>query len=903
MDISTSNKLKPITYNEIEKNTGLFNEKIQLFNIEDSKDSVDLRINIEKAFDTNDKVTKKFFDKFKSIHKKLQKGISGIDKQEDIEWYASVILNRLMFVYFLQKHFVIQNNPDFLLAKFEIVRKTNKDYFKDFLLPLFFYGFAKRDNNPFKQEFVKQYGEIRYLNGGLFYPHQIERKYYIESSNTDPRSEKYLNTVISIDAEVLFEILKFLNGYSWYLDNRPMKEDTDINPDVLGYIFEKYINQKELGAYYTKEDITEYIAKNTIIPFIFNKLRNNGFTAPDPTSMITYNEDIIGNMADYIEQLNDFKTLKFLYNDLLSELSVLDPSVGSGAFLFAALNILLPIYRKTVFKLKTFKNSHADDIWLQTLCQTLEMHSEEYYLTKHIILNNLYGVDIVEEAAEICKLRLFLQLASHLPDITSIEPLPDIDFNIYAGNSLVGGLSWEDLQNNYTMDLFTSANRDKIKENINSLSELKHEYKIVNEQIVQLAALKEEYKKIQQEEQNEERLKQLKDSIQFLEHEINSQIKVGIENPFHWFIEFDYILKKGGFDVIIGNPPYVLANKIKEYKVAGFKTESCGDLYGYMIERSFSLIKDLSYFGMIVPISLISTDGFNSVRELISNNSDKCWSSSYSMRPGKLFDFVDKHLCIWISKYVKLSKECLIYSTKYNRWNSEDRPQLFPNLKYVNINPGIIYNDSIPKIGLDIEKSILSKLLNHVSIGSQTVSNSDSIVYHTRKLRYFVQFIDTPPKIIHEDGINRPTSELKTIYFRNETEGNIALAAFCSTLFFWYYIVYSDCRNVNKREVHSFPLDFSKIDDKTKAQLALLSKELMFNLQNNSEMKLINYKKIGLLNVQSFKPRLSKVILDKIDEALARCYGFSKSELDFIINYDIKLRLGNDDSNDEEDSE
>ncbi len=895
-NISTSKKLKPITYNEIDKNISLFQEKIELFNIDEAEDSVDLRIRIEKAFETNDKVTKKFFDKFKSIHKKLQKAITGIDKKEDIEWYASVLMNRIMFIYFLQKHYVIQNDPNFLITKYDEVKLKGEDYYKDFLLPLFFYGFAKRDSNPFKQEFVEKYGEVKYLNGGLFYPHHIEKKYYNEIKSFDPRGEKYINSKIEVDAKILNEILTFLNGYSWYLDHRPMKEDTDINPDVLGYIFEKYINQKELGAYYTKEDITEYIAKNTIIPFIFDKLKNNGYQTPDSTDFITQNNlgDSNNNkLLDYIEESNNYEIVKFLYKDILCELSILDPAVGSGAFLFAALNILLPIYRKTIFKLKSFKETQRD-VWLKEFIEKLAKHSEEYYITKQIILNNLYGVDIVEEATEICKLRLFLQLASHLPDIKEIEPLPDIDFNIYAGNSLVGGLSWEDLQNNYTMDIFTSANRDKIKENISQLTELKQEYKIVNEQIAELAALKEEYKRAQQEEQNEEKLAHLKNQIEFLEHQLNSQINVGIDNPFHWFIEFDSILKKGGFDVVIGNPPYVVYRDVKDYKISGYKTEACKDLYGFMIERSLNLLHKNSYFGMIVPISLISTDGFKSVRKLISSKSLYAWSSSYSMRPGKLFDGVEKHLSIWISK-LSSDNNYSVFSTKYNRWKSEDREELFPQLKYVKLDNSIFHNDSIPKIGTEIEKSILSKIIKENSIGSQSVTKSDYVLYHTRKLRYFVQFIDTPPKIIHSDGITRPTSELKTMFFKSELERDIALAAFCSTLFFWYYITYSDCRNVNKREVHTFPLDINKIDISNQRMLAELSKKLMVNLQENSTMKVLNYKKIGTLNVQVFKPRLSKPIVDEIDKILGSHYGFSDEEVNFIINYDIQFRIGEED--------
>jgi hypothetical protein len=524
----SSKQLKKITYDTIGRNTRLFKEKLQLFDVTNAEDGTSLQINVEKAFDISDRITKNFFDKFKKIHDKLQKAITGIDNDKDKSWYASVMMNRIMFIYFLQKHYVIQNNTDFLLSKFEEIESTDKDYYKDFLLPLFFYGFAKRDDNIFKQQFIKEYGPVRYLNGGLFYPHHIEKKYTPVDANVALYGERATQTIIGIDPDLIKEILVFLNRYTWYLDSRPMKEDTDINPDVLGYIFERYINQKELGAYYTKEDITEYISKNTIIPFVFDKMRRNGFEAPNPTPMITNNEDIISEVGKYVENINSYEEIKFLYKNVLLEISVLDPSVGSGAFLFSALNILLPIYQKAIFKLREFAKSKNDG-WLIELMGVLNKHAEEYYLTKQIILNNLYGVDIVQEATEICKLRLFLQLASHLPDITSIEPLPDIDFNIYAGNSLVGGLSWEDLEANYTMDLFTSANRDVIKADINVLADLKARYRA-----------------IQQDDDNEEELSLLKNNIITLEHRINTDIRIGIKDPFHWFIDFNDIVKKGG---------------------------------------------------------------------------------------------------------------------------------------------------------------------------------------------------------------------------------------------------------------------------------------------------------------------------------------------------------------------
>ncbi len=127
-------------------------------------------------------------------------------------------------------------------------------FYRKFLCPLFFEGFAKKESDR-SAEINKLLGEIPYLNGGLFLKHQIEELHGKHIQITDSAFEK------------LFD---FFDQYQWHLDERPLKRDNEINPDVLGYIFEKYINQKQMGAYYTKEDITEYISKNTVIPFLFD---------------------------------------------------------------------------------------------------------------------------------------------------------------------------------------------------------------------------------------------------------------------------------------------------------------------------------------------------------------------------------------------------------------------------------------------------------------------------------------------------------------------------------------------------------------------------------------------------------------------------------------------------------
>jgi hypothetical protein len=137
-------------------------------------------------------------------------------------------------------------------------KQDGKDrFYKDFLCPLFFEGFAKKENER-TPAINKLLGKVPFLNGGIFQLHQLEELYGKSIQIADNAFDKLFN---------------FFDQYQWHLDERPLRADNEINPDVLGYIFEKYVNQKQMGAYYTKEDITEYISKNTIIPYLFEEAK------------------------------------------------------------------------------------------------------------------------------------------------------------------------------------------------------------------------------------------------------------------------------------------------------------------------------------------------------------------------------------------------------------------------------------------------------------------------------------------------------------------------------------------------------------------------------------------------------------------------------------------------------
>ena len=224
---------------------------------------------VEKAFDI-EKVTRRFYDEYKREHSNFSKFLKGLEGQDDLSWYTSVMLDRLMFIYFIQKKGFLDGDIDYLANKLrESKSRSANQFYRKFLIQLFFEGFAKEEKD--RSLGVNQLlGKVPYLNGGLFLPHQLELAY----------GEK-----INISDAAFEELFAFFDHYSWHLDYRPLRADNEINPDVLGYIFEKYVNQKQMGAYYTKEDITDYICKNTIISFLFDKLESMRYDELHPFPM------------------------------------------------------------------------------------------------------------------------------------------------------------------------------------------------------------------------------------------------------------------------------------------------------------------------------------------------------------------------------------------------------------------------------------------------------------------------------------------------------------------------------------------------------------------------------------------------------------------------------------------
>lgn len=955
-----------------------------------------------------ERVTKKFYDRFKNELDSFQKLIDGITVEADRLWYSSVMLNRLMFIYFLQRKGFLDGDRDYLSNRLKVVReRRGKDEFQSFyrcfLLRLFHEGLGSRNR---ELDFEELLGRIPYLNGGLFEVHDIESRYVDDAGQT----------VVDIPDDAFESVFSFFNDYEWCLDTRPSRTEKEINPDVLGYIFEKYINQKQMGAYYTKEDITEYISKNTIIPYVFDtaeKKHKAAFEGDDsvwlllqidpnryiydavqkgvefdlpediacglddvskrdkwntpapeeyalPTEiwrevvarrkryaevrdklergevksiddLITLNLNIIQFARDVIDITDSPELIRAIWNTMAGRMAeigtnaspvppmtVLDPTCGSGAFLFAALNILEPLYEGCLDRMQAFV-AQADSTGdsrkypdfrsvLSRMNDTAKHPNREYFILKSIILNNLYGVDIMEEAVEICKLRLFLKMASVVEpdearDNYGLEPLPDIDFNIRAGNTLVGFATHDEVQKAVTSTLDFDDAMSAIEEKAEIAERA---YDLFRQQQVELGGevTADDKKALRAKltdlgaELNRYLAKQY--VIDAVHHKAKYEKWLASHQPFHWFVEFYGIMRRGGFDVIIGNPPYVEVSAVRsQYAAKGFATESCGNLYALCLERTVALSNNGCWFGMIVQQPVVSTQRMAALRSILAQQCAFVAASTFDDRPSKLFDGIHHaRIALLLGKRAARATKTEMHVSRYNKWYREERPILFQALSYVK--PGDAETSAYwPKIGSQVESGLVNKLCAITHYLEEWLARSAtewSVYYKITGVGHWFTITLRSPRFIRGEKESSSTREHHICFVDRVTRDRV-FAILNSSLFYWFYQVRTNCRDFNPSDYRTFPVAASIAEE----DLTGLASQLQEALDASSSYVDVKHSLTGSIRVEQFRPRECKSVIDDIDRVLAKHYGFSDEELDFIINYDIKYRMGINGGGDAED--
>ena len=448
---------------------------------------------------------------------------------DDVRLFAVELMNRLIFVKFLEdKGIVDPNLLDDLHATYE-EGVYPQSFYETFLDPLFYDVFnEKPEARDPRVSNLDVYDGVPYLNGGLFRP-ELDGTPGVDERDFDVRDS------------VLASIVALLERYQFSTDGGP----TDIDPSVLGNVFEKTINylttdpadeNAELGAYYTPKEITRFSAEETVRPAIFDRFR--AFL----TDERGWPEAEVDQYETLYELIDGLPASTDLTTSLLAELddvSVVDPGMGSGHFLTSVVEEIVTVR--------------------QALYAAQDGRPSRHRLKKTTVQNNVYGVDIMESAVQIGKLRLWLSIVSELreedlPELDVEElALPNITFNVRQGNSLIGyvGFPEETDDGTATLERWSADSVRSRYEDVIEQIELYEEHSVFPERA----------------ERHRERANELLAEYRAeLDEDILADFRAVVDDvtdddldeytPFHWVLEFAEVYADGGFDVIVGNPPW-----------------------------------------------------------------------------------------------------------------------------------------------------------------------------------------------------------------------------------------------------------------------------------------------------------------------------------------------------------
>ncbi|EAJ2530978.1 class I SAM-dependent DNA methyltransferase [Campylobacter coli] len=597
-------------------------------------------------------------------------------KEENFETILKLLilwLNRILFLKLIESNLVRFNDDKNL--KFLNFKKI-PDF--DKLSELFFEVLAKEKSTRKKSEFAY----LPYLNSSLFEKQSIENTLEISSLSNDLKLFYYKNTVLKDDKckakkgqvgllEYLFE---FLDSFDFGSDDEQseiLSQKELISSSVLGNVFEKLNGYKE-GSFYTPSFITSYMCKESITKVVLDK----------------FNAQFDLDAKDISELRKSLrKEDKKAQKELLNSIKICDPAVGSGHFLVSALNCLLSIYDElNLFDEEFYLEVQNDEILItgrkgefieykrpSTPKDKAHLIQQELFHTKKdIIENNLFGVDINPNSCEITKLRLWIELLKHSfyqsfddENYHDLKTLPNIDINIKCGNSLVSyfetGKSLNHYPNikermgkykrivkDYKEGFYTDKNL--IAKEIKNLQEsfknfcLKDKF---NKEIKQLTNGANEYSKkygdFLADEHHDEKFKSFfsKNMFEFsfdekeatkefanLKKEYDNIFNLESNHPFEWRFEFPEILDDDGnfkgFDLIIGNPPYIRQEELKELKphlAKNYKVyKGTSDIYTYFYELGFNVLKENGILSFITSNKYTRAGYGEALREFLLKN-------------------------------------------------------------------------------------------------------------------------------------------------------------------------------------------------------------------------------------------------------------------------------------------
>ena len=479
--------------------------------------------------------------------------------------YVKKLMGRLVFLQFLQKKGWLgvragqpwgSGDGEFVQHLFADCR--DKDHFVDNVLEALFNDLDSEDEIA-----MPQY-RTPYLNGGLF-----ERDASDESNF--PLPAKYMQ-----------QLLDFFSSYNFTIDeNDPDDAEVGVDPEMLGRIFENLLeDNKDKGAFYTPKEIVSYMCRESLIAYLQTDIDDEATKEAIRKFVTTHDANLLGDITNDVDQR-------------LKDVKICDPAIGSGAFPMGLL--------KELFQCR----SAIEGIDQSTAAE----------IKKHIIQNNIYGVDIEKGAVDIARLRFWLSL---IVDEETPQALPNLDFKIMRGNSL--------LEQYNGFDLSTIMHSKKKVEGPVQMTFFEDDVDVLRRQVI---GLRREYYR----ETNKLKKKNLRQQMrEIVQKQINTQAynvdlsKIDIADNsefFLWHTWFADVFEKGGFDIVIANPPYVLVQTMNDsvlenlykklYSVASYKI----DLYHLFIECGYNLIKEFGILTYITPTNYLTNNYTQPLRDLL----------------------------------------------------------------------------------------------------------------------------------------------------------------------------------------------------------------------------------------------------------------------------------------------
>lgn len=804
-----------------------------------------------------DALSDEFFDEYhihydRFVSELAQQGKTGTIHHD----YVKKMMGRIVFLHFLQKKGWLNGNPTFLRDLF-LSSPHQADFLEQVLEPLFFGIFntepEQREklfvNEHWDKGLLRQWEHLPYLNGGLFERDEVDKM------------------DIRLPASLFNDLFTFLASYNFTVDeNDPDDAEIGVDPEMLGKIFESLLeDNKAKGAFYTPKEIVRYMCKESLIAYLNEQCIMNEVQLSSAIRTFVENHELPIELEPYCDVLNH----------ALRGVKICDPAIGSGAFPMGLLN----------------------ELW--RCREAIGTPSSRLQLKKEIIENNIYGVDIEQGAIDIARLRFWLSI---VVDSDEPEALPNFDYKFMQGNSLIENFEGVDLSRMMDQEgMISRLGKGKNKAGANQLglefvsSDTKRNLQLMLHEYFNIT---DHVKKSQQRRSINESVKSY---IRQLGISPSAEIRLSALDPsanqefFLWHTWFKEIFDRGGFDIVIGNPPYfkyegAIKGEIEAIrKVSELKIAFGGKLNAYKLFLAISInkiCKDRGVISMIFQNSFIADQQATLLRKEVVNHHRIITIDSFPERDSKkkrVFPGVKMSVCIllmqktgeqspfvvnfWNDKY-KSSGTSILYTAQDIK-NIDSKDYCIPRIEQHSI-PLAIKLRQFSKIPLKCYEGELNMTFHKHFFNDD--STNPAILKGAAIQRYYITYKMSQGKIEYLDedwylsentGEKSRHHEVERIAMQGMTGANdkirlvmtivpsgVYLANSCnyilptqelpasyllgllnSKLLNWYFRCFSTNSNVNGYEVEDFPMP--RANEKQKQTIISLVDKILNAKRNN----------------------------------------------------------------------